>query len=103
MNKYMIEAQKIKDSIQGLGAIATDEAIVEYRYAFPFWNGNEVSYKTNDILQYENDVYRVLQNHTSQNDWTPDIAVSLYVKISLEEWAEWVQPVGGNDGYSLNA
>ena len=47
-----------------------------------------VSYKTGNIRRYGEELYRCLGDHTSQEDWTPDKAVSLWVKISdpAEEW-----------------
>ena len=57
------------------------------------------AYEKDFRLRYEDVLYKVLQNHTSQSDWTPDTAVSLYVKVSIEEFPEWVQPQGSHDAY----
>lgn len=64
-----------------------------------------VSYKTGNIRRYGGELYRCISDHTSQEDWTPDKAVSLWVKISdpAEEWPEWSQPVGAHDAYALGA
>lgn len=96
MNPYMEEAKAIRKSISGLADGVSDEKIVDNKAAFPFWNGNGVSYKAGDILQYNDKVYRVLQNHTSQTDWTPSAAVSLFVEIQTEEIPDWVQPSSVN-------
>ena len=50
-------------------------------------------------------VYKCVQNHTSQADWTPDTASSLWSKTSdpAEEWPEWSQPVGAHDAYPKGA
>ena len=58
-----------------------DDQAKEVKVLFPVWSGNGVAYKTGQRLQYMSDLYKVLQDHTSQDDWTPDAAVSLYVKI----------------------
>ena len=100
-NPYMEEAEAIRASINGLAEGATDEKIVDNKAAFPWWNGNGITYVTDNILRYNNGIYRVLQNHTSQNDWTPDVAVSLYVEISVEEFPEWKQPQGAHDAYKI--
>lgn len=100
-NPYMKEAEAIRASINGLAEGATDEKIVDNKAAFPWWNGNGVTYVTDNILRYNDSVYRVLQNHISQNDWTPDVAVSLYVEISVEEFPEWKQPQGAHDAYKI--
>lgn len=40
----------------------------------------------------------------SQEDWTPDVAVSLWVRIAEpEEWPEWIRPSGAHDAYPINA
>ena len=103
MNKYMSEAISMRNAINGLADGATDEKIVDNKSAFPYWNGEGVDYKTGDILQYDDKVYRVLQPHKSQADWTPDVAVSLYVEISVEEYPVWKQPQGAHDAYRIGA
>ena len=39
-------------------------------------------------LSYNDKLYKVIQAHTVQADWTPDTAVSLFVEVSIEEWPE---------------
>ena len=58
-----------------------------------------------DIIRYEGELYRCIQSHTSQNDWTPDFAHSLWARIDdpSEEWPEWVQPLGSSDAYLFGA
>ena len=42
----------------------------------------------------------MVQAHTSQAHWTPDQTPALFVKVSLAEWPEWVQPTGAHDAYN---
>ena len=80
---------------------ATDEQALDNVVAFPKWEiGKE--YKKDFRLRYNDVLYKVLQDHTSQAEWTPDIAVSLYVKVSEEEFPEWKQPQGSHDAYMKN-
>lgn len=66
------------------------------------------AYKVKEVFSYgENEVgdaqlYQVLQDHTSAEQWTPDTAVSLYKPIGVTEdgHAEWVQPLGASDAYN---
>ena len=60
-----------------------------------------VNYKTGQIRRYDGKLYRCLQDHTSQADWTPPAAVSLWVAVAdpVDEWPEWSQPVGAHDAY----
>ena len=99
MNKYMQEAEAIRASIDGLAANQTDEILIDNMAAFPHWNGDGVQYLTGMLVQYDGKLYRVIQPHNSQPDWTPDKVPALFVKISLEEYPEWVQPTGAHDAY----
>ena len=81
-----------------------DDEALDMSILFPLWcNGK--AYETSDRVQYNNILYKCLQNHTSQEDWTPDVAVSLWVRMDspLEEWPEWIQPLGAQDAYAQGA
>lgn len=56
-----------------------------------------------DRRRYGGLLYRCVQSHTSQADWTPDITPALWVRTSTEEWPEWAQPTGAHDAYPLGA
>ena len=60
----------------------------------------EHAYVVGERLQYNGVLYRVVQAHTSQADWTPDITPALFVVVSLDEWPEFVQPTGAHDAYN---
>ena len=51
------------------------------------WDGDGHQYAVGDRCTYGEPltVYEVRQAHTSQADWTPDVAVSLYKKVADEE------------------
>ncbi len=71
---------------------------------FPTWNPNGVNYSGVDqIVRFEDSLYRVLQPHTSQADWRPDQAPSLFVDVTTRqvgeetgEIQEWEQPGSTN-------
>ena len=67
----------------------------------PEWNPNGYGYFTGERVTYDGNFYRCIQSHTSQADWAPDKAVSLWVEISdpADEWPEWKQPTGAHDAY----
>ena len=69
---------------------------------FPEWDPNGYSYFAGEKVSYKYSFYRCIQNHTSQSDWAPDVAVSLWVEMSdpSEEWPEWKQPAGAHDAYN---
>jgi hypothetical protein len=72
---------------------------------FPAWDGEGHKYAVNDYVQFEGLLYRCVQAHTSQADWTPTAAVSLWSRASdpTQEWPEWIQPTGAHDAYAQGA
>ena len=72
----------------------------EHKEMFAPWAVG-VSYVVGNIRQYIGNLYKCVQAHTSQADWTPDTAASLWVNIAdpSEEYPLWSQPVGAHDAY----
>lgn len=67
----------------------TDKEALEVAALFATWAskiGQAVT--TGERLWYDTKLYKVIQPHTVQQEWTPDTAVSLYVEVSIEEWPE---------------
>ena len=52
------------------------------------------------IVCYGDALYKVIIPHTAQADWAPSGAVSLFTKISIAEYPDWVQPTGAHDAYN---
>lgn len=61
-----------------------------------------VTYATGSIRRYGDALFRCVQAHTSQADWTPPVSASLWSKIGdpAAEWPDWSQPIGAHDAYS---
>ena len=104
MASILEQAQEIRTAMDKVTVEMTDEQAMESAALFPLWEVGK-SYLKDERLKYKDVLYKVLQPHTSQADWTPDTAVSLYVKIADPsiEWPEWVQPLGAHDAYALGA
>lgn len=92
-------ARKFRKFIEQMSENATDEEALDNILAFPKWEVDRV-YFLDERVRYNGVLYKVLQQHTSQEDWTPDVAVSLFVKVSIEEYPDWVQPQGAHDAYN---
>lgn len=92
-------AKKFRKFIEEMSKNATDEEALDNIVAFPKWEA-DTEYEKDFRLRYNDTLYKVLQNHTSQADWTPDIAVSLYAEVSIEEYPAWKQPQGAHDAYN---
>ena len=60
------------------------------------------SYAIGDLRSYEGSLYKCLQAHTSQDDWTPDISSSLWKNLNITESGiqEWSQPISSADAYN---
>jgi hypothetical protein len=65
------------------------------------WNEHS-SYKANDLRQYNGKLYKCLQAHTGQVQWTPDISASLWKELGINENGimEWSQPISSADAYN---
>ena len=60
------------------------------------------SYQTDDIFKYENKLYKVIQEHTSQANWIPSELPALYLSMMPDNVIpEWVQPTGSHDAYNV--
>ena len=89
----MAEAGSIDD------ATAAEHAEFFAPWAYP------VKYKTGNIRRHGGKLYKCVQDHTSQEDWSPDTAASLCACTSdpADEWPAWSQPIGAHDSYSTGA
>lgn len=101
-------ALELRQAIQYFIRTLTEEAeIMEIATMFPSYQIGK-AYKTKDVFAYgtnsvgDPQLYQVLQDHTSAEEWTPDTAVSLYKPIGVTEegYPEWVQPIGATDAYN---
>lgn len=94
------EARKMRAEIEERAKELPDSTAFEVPYMFPQWKIKD--YQTGDRVQYNGTLYKCLQPHTAQADWTPDVAVSLWVRVDDPsiEWPEWRQPTGAQDAYA---
>ena len=80
------------------GRLLTDEQALEAAAIYPAWDG-EAAYEKDDRVRYGERLYRCLQAHQAQADWTPTAAVSLWAKVLTSETGEalpWEQPESTN-------
>lgn len=89
---------QLVNTIIKIRTLATDEQAVEIQALYPEWKSN-IQYKTGERVLYNDILYKVLTDHTSQSDWTPNNAVSLFAKMLIPNSdiiPEWVQPESTN-------
>lgn len=92
-------ALKLRPYIEKAAIFLNDEDALEAKELYPIWSGKNVEYKVDDRVRYENTLYKVLQNHVSQENWSPTYATSLFAKVLIpdpEVIPEWEQPDSTN-------
>lgn len=92
------EAKAFIEAFVKLRRLATDEVSLQVPNLYPTWREN-VTYALNDRVLYNDTFYKVLQAHTAQPDWTPDVAVSLFAKVLIPDEdiiPKWEQPDSTN-------
>ena len=82
MKRYDVneQARAKKASMDAAGAMLTDAQALEVIDLYDEWAVNKQIYAGNRI-QCEGKLYKVLQDHTTQADWTPDVTPALYVEV----------------------
>lgn len=78
-----------------------DALALEAKAIYPAWDGNGVKYAKDYKVLYNDVLYKCLTEHTSQADWAPDAAPSLWAKVLIpdpEVIPDWEQPLSTN-GY----
>ena len=92
------EAEAIVAALVKLRASATDEQALSVPVLYPAWRSG-VDYVTGQRVLHGGVLYKALQDHTSQDDWAPDAAPSLFAKVLIpdaETILEWEQPDSTN-------
>lgn len=95
-------AKKYRTIIENAMQNVSDETALEAVSLFPQWKEGE-AYTVGQRVHFSGVLYSVLQNHTSQADWTPATASSLFAKVLIPDTniiPEWEQPDSTN-GYSI--
>ena len=92
------KARYLRAKIEQLAETLTDEVALQYVALFKDWQ-TDTAYVVDDRVKYDDVLYKCVQAHTSQASWTPDLTPALWVVVSIEEWPEWVQPIGVQDAY----
>lgn len=98
MGRWLEAARAVRAAMDAAGRLLTDEQALEAAAIYPAWDG-EAAYEKDDRVRYGERLYRCLQAHTAQADWTPTAAVSLWAKVLTSETGEalpWEQPESTN-------
>lgn len=93
------QAQTIRASMDAAAIALTDEQAVKSPRLYPTWEaglsvkaGNRLYYPATDRL------YKVVTDHTTQSDWTPDAVPSLYTVIEVAHAGTQDDPIPAERG-----
>jgi hypothetical protein len=92
------EAKLFIESFVKLRSLISDEMSLQVSNLYPTWKP-EVNYSIGDRVLYDDVLYKVLIEHTSQETWTPDASASLFAKVLIPDVnviPEWVRPDSTN-------
>lgn len=86
------------------GGTIDETTATEHIGAFENWH-YEADYAVGALRKHDGVLYRCIQAHRSQADWSPDVTASLWAVAGnpAEEYPAWSQPVGAHDAYAAGA
>lgn len=102
---------KVRRTLEALGRVTTKQLILADELTpeevgaladlYPEWKAG-IAVTVDAIYRYQGTLYRCVQAHTTQADWTPDSTASLWTQVAAAGVVpEWVQPTGAHDSYSI--
>ena len=91
-------ARKLRAHVETAAQSLDDADALDAKELYPAWTEG-VDYITGRRVRFNGVLYRVLQDHTSQAGWTPDVSPSLFARVLIpdpEVIPEWEQPGSTN-------
>lgn len=106
MNKLQA-AEQFRKAVQMFAASLGDDQALEIATIYDPWKEGKV-YAVGDFLTYgtnsvgDPQLYKAVQAHTSQANWTPDATASMYSAVGLDDSGHpvWAAPTGAHDAYN---
>ena len=80
--KVQTKQEEIAEAMRPVLGVLTDEQAVGLVDSFPAWQVG-VAYAAGARVAYDGTLYRVIQAHTAQADWTPDIVPALFAVVTV--------------------
>jgi hypothetical protein len=94
-------ARQLRPIIEKAAESLPDEDALEAVELFPIWEA-DTAYTADERVQYGEKLYRCVQAHTSQADWTPDATPALWTEVAKPgQIPVWKQPTGAQDAYMI--
>lgn len=99
MMNIIERARELRRVIEANAQTMTDEAALETPELYPEWDGSGVAMTEGDRVRRNGVLYKALANHTTQPEWPPENAPSLYAKVLTDPNGvilPWEQPDSTN-------
>ena len=94
------ELLKIREMIEKASVSLADDDAANAVELFPVWQ-TDTAYALNVRVRYGDKLYKCVQAHTSQAEWTPDATPALWTEVAKPgEIPVWKQPTGAQDAYN---
>lgn len=94
----LARAMELRAIIEEAMSKEDDSVVLEIPQLLPEWKPG-IAYTTGKKIQYGRVVWKVLQDHTSQEGWEPGVAPSLFAEVLIPDpdvIPEWKQPDSTN-------
>lgn len=98
MGIYADRARELRPNVVLAAQSLPDEQAAQSPELFERWE-TDTEYEVGDRRTYDGILYACVQAHLSQDDWTPDVAVSLWARVLIPDPGvipEWEQPSSTN-------
>ena len=96
------KAKQLRQLIEQLAVTLDDETALTGVELFPPWSVGK-AYATGDRVQYEGTLYKCVQGHTSQADWTPPVTPALWTEICKTHAGTLEDPIPYNGNMELES
>lgn len=94
------EAMELRALIEAAVASLSDTDALKGVVLYPLYKVGK-AYSAGDRFNYNGTLYKVVQAHTSQEDWIPSETPALYVVVAPEGVIPvWTRPTGAHDAYN---
>ena len=98
MGRYLEAAKVIRAAMDAAAAALTDEQALKAAALYPAWSAQD-TYDAGERVRFDGTLYKCLQPHAAQPDWTPTAAPSLWAKVLVSDTGAplpWEQPESTN-------
>ena len=93
-------AYRLRELMHKAAVSLGDEDALEAVELFPAWTVGK-TWAAEERARYGGKLYRCVQSHTSQSEWTPDVTPALWTEVAKPgEIPVWKQPTGAQDAYN---